>query len=91
MNLLRIRTETSDCDLPLVKIEVGECHPRSLVELVVKNVGFSRGPIFVTTQLEGTPRKLMDSIQLRRMGWHPTISLKQGLEAGYSDFAARQV
>ena len=59
MNLLRIRTETSDCELPLVKIEVCEhCTRQSLVELVVKNVGFSREPIFVTTQLEGALRKL---------------------------------
>lgn len=91
-DLLGNEAETGAFEPPLINIGVGEdITIRELAELVARSVGFSGTLVFDTSKPDGTPRKLMDSSQLRRMGWHPTVSLEQGLEAAYSDFAARQV
>jgi GDP-L-fucose synthase len=34
----------------------------------------------------GTPRKLIDSTKMRRLGWEPKIGLREGLERTYVDF-----
>ena len=35
---------------------------------------------------DGTPRKLMSADKLRAMGWSPSISLEDGIEATYRWF-----
>lgn len=57
-----------------------------LAQLVCEVVGF-RGEI--TRDLskpDGTPRKLMDSSLLQRVGWKPHIALRSGIEATYHEF-----
>ncbi|NTW56633.1 MAG: GDP-L-fucose synthase [Chlorobiaceae bacterium] len=59
---------------------------RELAETVSKVVGY-RGRIdFDTTKPDGTPRKLMDSSLLRRLGWEPKVTLEEGLRLAYEDF-----
>jgi GDP-L-fucose synthase len=46
-------------------------------------VGF-RGRIeFDASKPDGTPRKLLDSSLLNRLGWRPTIALDEGLRSTY--------
>lgn len=59
---------------------------RSLAELVQRIVGYRGRVVWDTSKPDGTPRKLMDSNKLYAMGWKPTISLEQGVEATYREF-----
>jgi GDP-L-fucose synthase len=61
-----------------------------LAEMVKQVVGYTGQIECDSTKPDGTPRKLMDSAKLSRLGWHPMIELRQGLEAAYADFVANQ-
>ncbi|QDZ27488.1 GDP-L-fucose synthase [Noviherbaspirillum sp. UKPF54] len=59
---------------------------REIAELIGKVVGY-RGKIeFDASKPDGTPRKLMDSAKLARLGWRPEISLHAGLGETYRQF-----
>lgn len=54
-----------------------------LALLVARVVGYD-GPVeWDTSKPDGTPRKLMDSSQLRGSGWTPAISLEEGIRSTY--------
>lgn len=57
-----------------------------LAQLVADTVGFDGALVFDTAQPDGTPRKWVDSALLRRCGWEPTVSLKDGLKFAYDAF-----
>lgn len=59
---------------------------RQLAELVRKVVGFKNKLVFDASKPDGTPRKLMDSNRLRKLGWEPNIELEKGTELAYEDF-----
>jgi GDP-L-fucose synthase len=59
---------------------------KELAELISKVVGYEGSLAFDTSKPDGTPRKLMDSTRLAKLGWKPKIELKQGLEATYRWF-----
>ncbi len=40
---------------------------------------------------DGTPRKLMSSILINNLGWHPLVELKSGLLLAYRDFLERNI
>jgi len=53
----------------------------------VKSVtGFGGAIKFDALMLDGAPRKLMDSNKINQMGWHPKISLGDGLRLAYVNF-----
>jgi GDP-L-fucose synthase len=52
---------------------------KELAELIVSEVGYEGDLVFDITKLDGTPRKLMDSSKINRLGWYPKINLKIGL------------
>ena len=52
-----------------------------LARLIAEVVGYEGRFRFDTTKPDGTPRKLMDSSRLNALGWHPRISLRQGIES----------
>jgi GDP-L-fucose synthase len=56
---------------------------RSLAELVARVVGFSGALEFDVSKPDGTPRKLLDTTQLRHLDWMPRIPLEQGLRETY--------
>lgn len=58
----------------------------ALAELIKKVVGYSGEIRFDTTQLDGTPRKLLDVQKLHDLGWKHSIELEKGLELAYQDF-----
>lgn len=64
---------------------------RELAELVCHVVGFEGEIVCDTSKPDGTPRKLMSSDRINRMGWHPSTGLKDGIEQTYRDFLLGRV
>ncbi|WNO06256.1 GDP-L-fucose synthase family protein [Rhodoferax mekongensis] len=64
-------------------VSIGE-----LAETVMKVVGFEGEIVFDTSKPDGTPRKLMDSSRLRKLGWAPKVTLEEGIALAYRDFMA---
>ncbi len=57
-----------------------------LARLVAAIVGFAGEIRFDPTKPDGTPRKLLDSGKLTRMGWKPAHSLREGVQFTYRAF-----
>ena len=69
-------------------VNVGSGDEISIKDLAttIKNVvGFKGMVSFNTDYPDGTPRKFLDTSRLRKLGWKPKISLKEGLESTYRD------
>ncbi len=54
-----------------------------LTHLVCEVVGFKGDVRNDPTKPDGTPRKLLDNTRLNALGWHPSIDLRDGIEATY--------
>lgn len=55
--------------------------------LTIQNIVGYQGEIeFDTTKPDGTPRKLLDSSKIKKLGWNPKIDLKKGIQLAYDDF-----
>lgn len=59
---------------------------RELAETIQNIVGYEGEIVYDTSMPDGTPRKLLDSSVLFKLGWKPQISLKDGLRAVYQDY-----
>ena len=59
-----------------------------LAETIKEVVGFTGTLVFDRTKPDGTPRKLLDTALLNRLGFSNTISLKMGLEIAYENFTS---
>jgi GDP-L-fucose synthase len=59
---------------------------KELSELVAKIVGFNGSIKWDNTKPNGTPRKLLDVSKLKKIGWHHTINLEEGIKLAYADF-----
>lgn len=73
----------------LSHINVGSGHDLSIAELAetIRDVVGYKGELeFDTSKPDGTPRKLMDSSRLNKLGWQAQINLKDGLTRTYQDF-----
>ena len=80
-----VRSETV---APLLNVGCGvDLTVRELAELIKDVVGFEGRLVFDSSKPDGTPRKLLDVSRMKRLGWQASISLRQGLEAVYRDFA----
>jgi GDP-L-fucose synthase len=74
-------------DSEIVNIGSGtEISIRELALLVQDTVGYRGSIVFDTAKPDGTPRKLIDSSKLNKMGWKSTLSLQAGLQTTYADF-----
>jgi GDP-L-fucose synthase len=74
---------------PLVNIGRGEdLTVRELAELVAEVVGVTPSFVFDSSKPDGTPRKLLDTGRLARLGWKPRIALREGLRQTYADFCS---
>jgi GDP-L-fucose synthase len=70
-------------------LNVGSGEEISIKELayMVKEVVKFEGDIkFDPAKPDGTPRKLMDSSEMKKLGWSHKITLKEGLSATYASF-----
>ena len=61
---------------------------RDFAGLIAEVVGYQGKIVFDTSAPDGTPRKLMDSSRLRKLGWAPKAPLAIGLRMTYADFVA---
>ena len=52
---------------------------KELAELIVEEVGYEGQVVFDKTKPDGTPRKLMDTNKINKLGWESTIKLKEGI------------
>lgn len=59
---------------------------RELAELVAEVTGFEGTIDFDSSKPDGTPRKLMDSSKLNKLGWSPKVGLREGLRLAYKEF-----
>lgn len=59
---------------------------QELANTIAKVVGYKGLIEFDTSKPDGSPRKLMDSSQLKALGWRPEFSLIEGLDLAYDDF-----
>jgi GDP-L-fucose synthase len=57
---------------------------QELAETVADVVGYSGGIVFDATKPDGTPRKLLDTGRANSLGWHPTVSLRDGIAVTYA-------
>ena len=58
---------------------------KELAEMVARVTRFEGELVFNTSKPDGTPRKLMDSGRLHRLGWKHRIELEEGIRAVYND------
>ena len=63
---------------------------RALAETIAKVVGYSAQLTFDATKPDGTPRKLMDSTQLNRLGWAAARPLEEGIQHAYDAWLASE-
>ena len=62
---------------------------RYLAEMTAEVLGYDGKPVFDATKPDGTMRKVLDVSRIRGLGWHPMISLAEGIKLTYGDFVAR--
>lgn len=77
-----------------VAINVGsedEISIRDLASLVAKIVGYSGTTTYNIELPNGTPRKLLDSTLIKKLGWKPTIELEDGIATTYDWFLRNQL
>jgi GDP-L-fucose synthase len=61
---------------------------KEVAEMIRRIVAPQVRLVFDHTKPDGAPRKLLDVLKLKRLGWQPAISLEEGLVSTYEWFAA---
>lgn len=61
---------------------------RSLAETVRDIVGFDGEIHWDKSKPDGTPRKLLDVSNIKRLGWEPRVGLREGIRQTYAWFVA---
>lgn len=59
---------------------------RELAEMIARVVGFKGELVFDTSKPDGMPRKLLNNDKISKLGWHPQISIEDGLKKTYQHF-----
>lgn len=62
---------------------------KELADTIAKIVEYEGEIVFDETKPDGTPRKLMNSQRLLKMGWKPMVTLAEGLRQAYLDFLSQ--
>lgn len=76
----------------IINIGVGkDISISELAELIKDIVGFKGSICYDPSKPDGTPRKLLDVGKLKRLGWQPKISLRQGIEMTYRWYVEEEV
>jgi len=52
---------------------------KELAEAIAAEVGYTGTLEFDTSKPDGTPRKLLDTTKINKLGWKPSISLQEGI------------
>ena len=59
---------------------------KELTEKIAKVVGYSGEIFWDTTKPNGTPRKVLNTNKIKKLGWSPRIGLRQGIYQTYEWF-----
>lgn len=91
VHVMQIPKATYDSHIkPMVShVNVGSGSDVTIKEvagIIAAVVGYQGRIVFDASRPDGTPRKLMDSSLLRRLGWSPRIGLEQGLRSAYEEY-----
>lgn len=76
-----------------VPLNIGTGEEVSIAELaesVANVVGFKGTLTFDTSKPDGSPRKLLDDLRMKALGWNASINLKDGLASTYRWFLDHQ-
>lgn len=57
-----------------------------LAEIIRKEIGYEGTIVHDLSKPDGTPRKLVDTGKIFRMGWKPKVSFEEGVRVTYADF-----
>lgn len=63
---------------------------RELAETIADVIGWKGEFVFDTQKPDGTPRKLVDTGRINRLGWHARIGLRDGIRSTYRIFVEQQ-
>lgn len=79
---VRIGLETDETGL--LNIGCGEdLSIRDLADMTARVVGYGGDIRFDASKPDGTPRKLLDVSRITTLGWHPRLSLEEGIRKTY--------
>ncbi len=71
-----------------VNIGTGEdLEIKELARMISRIAGYTGEIVHDLSKPDGTPRKLMDVTKLQQLGWKASISLEEGLERTYGEYA----
>ncbi len=59
---------------------------KELADLIAAEVGYQGQIVFDTTKPDGTPRKLMDTSKINKLGWSFSITLETGIKKTIQEF-----
>ena len=83
--------DSSGHALPFLNVGTGiDLSICQLARKIADVVGFKGEIEWDTTRPDGTPKKQLDVSRIHQIGWHPSISLDQGLILAYQDFVDAQ-
>ena len=75
-------------DSEIVNVGWGQdCTIRELAELITEIVGYQGELSWNSSKPDGTPQKLLDPSKLTRLGWQPSLPLREGLVRTYRWYA----
>jgi len=64
---------------------------RNIAQVIAQIVGFEGETAYNPDQPDGTPRKLMDTDRINKLGWQPSVSLSEGLKDAYRHYKENQL
>lgn len=74
-------------DLQFVNVGTGkDITIKELAQLISRIVGYQGDILFNIERPDGTPKKLMDVNKISKLGWSPTIALKDGIQLAYKQY-----
>jgi GDP-L-fucose synthase len=59
---------------------------KDLAETIKNIIGFNGQIEFDRLKFDGSPRKLIDSSRMNKLGWHPKVGLEEGISKAYENF-----
>lgn len=81
--LLLLKSDIQGHNLP-INIGTGEDYSiLELADVIARIVGYEGDIRWDTSRPDGTPRKLLDSTRIHKLGWKPSIRLEEGIRCTY--------
>lgn len=78
--------EKYNSDTPLNIGSGQELTISKLAKLISKTINYKGKIIYNKKFPNGTPRKILDSSKIKKLGWKPKINIKQGIKKTLKDF-----